>query len=125
MDRDGGGENVGTIKINNLFQPECEPTGEVPPPTYTSSNEREDEEEEEQEGDEEDEEEECSEGYVNSPSGECEDWDECTGITCPGTRPFSFFGTDSESQGRAAHLMPERAAPANVPSASYTFQTIF
>ena len=77
MDRDGGGENVGTIKINNLFQPECEPTGEVPPPTYTSSNEREDEEEEEEEGDE-DEEEECSEGYVNSPSGECEDWDECS-----------------------------------------------
>ena len=61
----------------NLFQPECEPTGEVPPPTYTSSNEREDEEEEEQEGDD-DEEEECSEGYVNSPSGECEDWDECS-----------------------------------------------
>ena len=22
--------------------------------------------------------EECSEGYVNSPSGECEDWDECS-----------------------------------------------
>ena len=58
----------------NLFQPECEPTGEVPPPTYTSFNEREDEEEEEEEG----EEEECSEGYVNSPSGECEDWDECS-----------------------------------------------
>ena len=50
----------------------------MPPPTYTSSNEREDEEEEEQEGDEEDEEEEGSEGYVNSPSGECEDWDECS-----------------------------------------------
>ena len=49
MDRDGGGENVGTIKFNNFFQPECEPTGEVPPPTYTTSNEREDEEEEEEE----------------------------------------------------------------------------
>ena len=77
MDRDGGGENVGIVMFNNLFQPECEPTGEVPPPTYTSSNEREDEEEEDEKGDEEDEEE-CSEGYVNSPSGECEDWDECS-----------------------------------------------
>ena len=58
------------------FQPECEATGEVPPPTYTSSEEeREDEEEVIEEGDEE---EECSEGYVNSPSGECEDWDECS-----------------------------------------------
>ena len=58
-----------------FFQPECEATGEVPPPTYTSSEEREDEEEVVEEGDEE---EECSEGYVNSPSGECEDWDECS-----------------------------------------------
>ena len=58
------------------FQPECEATGEVPPPTYTSSEEeREDEEEVIEEGDED---EECSEGYVNSPSGECEDWDECS-----------------------------------------------
>jgi len=57
------------------MEPECEATGEVPPPTYTSSEEREDEEEVIEEGDEE---EECSEGYVNSPSGECEDWDECS-----------------------------------------------
>ena len=33
-----------------------------------------DEEVEEEGGDDE----ECSEGYVNSPSGECEDWDECS-----------------------------------------------
>ena len=57
------------------FQPECEATGEVPPPPNLSSYEREDEEEVIEEGDEE---EECSEGYVNSPSGECEDWDECS-----------------------------------------------
>ena len=75
-------EGIQTLQLLDLlvvtpsFQPECEATGEVPPPTYTSSEEeREDEEEVIEEGDEE---EECSEGYVNSPSGECEDWDECS-----------------------------------------------
>ena len=72
------GRNSSTFRsscYSPSFQPECEATGEVPPPTYTSSEEREDEEEVIEEGDEE---EECSEGYVNSPSGECEDWDECS-----------------------------------------------
>ena len=83
MDRNGGWNGIHTLQLLDLlvtnppsFQPECEATGEVPPPTYTSSEEeREDEEEVIEEGDEE---EECSEGYVNSPSGECEDWDECS-----------------------------------------------
>lgn len=59
------------------FQPECEGTGEVVPTPFSPQYEEEEEVDEESE-EEEEEEEECSEGYVLSSSGECEDFDECS-----------------------------------------------
>jgi len=59
------------------MEPECEGTGEVVPTPYSPQYEEEEEVDEESE-EEEEEEEECSEGYVLSSSGECEDFDECS-----------------------------------------------